>query len=69
MFGVSSDEYLNYALENRDEWAQKGEAIVEELKAKYCAAEKEQAAPMILATLEAAMECDEENDGGDDFSV
>ena len=29
MFGVSSDEYLNYALENRREWEKKGKAIVE----------------------------------------
>jgi hypothetical protein len=31
VFGVSSDECLNYALENRKEqWALKGKAIVEE---------------------------------------
>lgn len=29
VFGVSSDEYLSYAQHNRDEWAEKGEAIVE----------------------------------------
>lgn len=28
VFGVSSDEYLNYALENRKEWAVRGEEIV-----------------------------------------
>jgi hypothetical protein len=28
VFGVSSDEYLNYATRNRQEWAVKGEAIV-----------------------------------------
>ena len=31
VFGVSSDEYLNYALENRREWASKGEGVVAEL--------------------------------------
>jgi hypothetical protein len=31
VFGVSSDEYLNYALMNRAEWTEKGEAIVEKL--------------------------------------
>jgi 3'5'-cyclic nucleotide phosphodiesterase len=31
VFGVSSDEYLNYAMGNRDEWEQRGQAIVEEL--------------------------------------
>ena len=28
VFGVSSDEYLNYALANRKEWEQKGHEIV-----------------------------------------
>jgi 3'5'-cyclic nucleotide phosphodiesterase len=31
VFGVSSDEYLNYAVSNRDEWEQRGQTIVEEL--------------------------------------
>lgn len=29
VFGVSSDEYLNYAMKNREEWELKGEEIVE----------------------------------------
>lgn len=37
VFGVSSDEYLNYAQLNRDEWEREGEAIVEEFKEKYYA--------------------------------
>jgi 3'5'-cyclic nucleotide phosphodiesterase len=28
VFGVSSDEYLNYAMKNRQEWEEKGEGIV-----------------------------------------
>jgi 3'5'-cyclic nucleotide phosphodiesterase len=28
VFGVSSDEYLNYAMKNRQEWEEKGEEIV-----------------------------------------
>ncbi len=28
VFGVSSDEYLNYALKNREEWERRGEAVV-----------------------------------------
>jgi hypothetical protein len=32
VFGVSSHEYLNYAVQNRKEWESKGEKIVEELK-------------------------------------
>lgn len=34
VFGVSSLEYMSHALENRQEWASKGRAIVEELIAK-----------------------------------
>jgi hypothetical protein len=32
VFGVCSDEYLNYAVQNRAEWESKGQAIVAELK-------------------------------------
>lgn len=35
VFGVSSDEYLNYALENRHEWELKGEEIVRSLAEKF----------------------------------
>lgn len=35
IFGVSSDEYLNYALENRREWEIKGRDIVVGFAAKY----------------------------------
>ena len=35
VFGVSSDECLNYALENRKEWALKGESVVKEMKERY----------------------------------
>jgi hypothetical protein len=31
VFGVSSDEYLQYALKNRSEWQDKGEQIVAEM--------------------------------------
>jgi hypothetical protein len=31
VFGVSSDEYLSYALQNRKEWEARGEEIVEEM--------------------------------------
>mmetsp|Transcript_23869 Transcript_23869/g.39456 ORF Transcript_23869/g.39456 Transcript_23869/m.39456 type:complete len:1195 (-) Transcript_23869:99-3683(-) len=34
VFGVSSDEYLNYALANRDEWISKGNDIAQQLVAK-----------------------------------
>ncbi len=35
VFGVSSDEYLSYALENRREWELKGEEIVRGMVDKY----------------------------------
>ena len=31
VFGVSSDEYLNYALSNRAEWERKGEGVVADM--------------------------------------
>lgn len=31
VFGVASDEYLNYAIENRREWEEKGEAFISNL--------------------------------------
>ena len=30
VFGVSSDEYLNYAMKNRKQWEQHGRQVVEE---------------------------------------
>jgi class 3 adenylate cyclase len=36
VFGVSSDEYLEYALENRREWELKGQEVVEMMVDKYC---------------------------------
>eukprot|EP00980_Cylindrotheca_fusiformis_P012039 scaffold2858_cov109-Cylindrotheca_fusiformis.AAC.3 len=35
VFGVSSDEYLNYAVANREEWVLKGECLVKEFLSKY----------------------------------
>jgi hypothetical protein len=43
VFGVSKDEYLNYALQNRKEWCVRGEKIVEEMKQRF--EEKEGALP------------------------
>jgi hypothetical protein len=31
VFGVSSDEYLNYAVKNRQEWEQRGQDVVAEM--------------------------------------
>ena len=39
VFGVSSDEYLNYATKNRKEWEERGREIVAELLEKAMAAE------------------------------
>jgi 3'5'-cyclic nucleotide phosphodiesterase len=35
VFGVSSEEYLNYAQNNRDEFADRGKVIIEEMIQKY----------------------------------
>eukprot|EP00980_Cylindrotheca_fusiformis_P000031 scaffold14_cov130-Cylindrotheca_fusiformis.AAC.1 len=35
VFGVASDEYLNYAVANRDEWVREGESLVNKFLAKY----------------------------------
>lgn len=35
VFGVSSDEYLNYAMENREEWEEKGREVVAEMIERY----------------------------------
>lgn len=42
VFGVASDECLNYSLENRKEWAVKGQAIVEQMTLRI----KQQDRPM-----------------------
>jgi hypothetical protein len=48
VFGVSSDEYLNYALENRREWSSKGEEVVAKYIDKYSKKdEKEEEAPKV----------------------
>jgi hypothetical protein len=40
VFGVSSDEYLNYAMKNRGEWERKGQEVVENMKAQVTAAQE-----------------------------
>ena len=35
VFGVSSGEFLDYAMKNRNEWLAEGETIVEEMISKY----------------------------------
>ena len=45
VFGVSSDEYLNYATKNRQEWSDRGKEIVEEMKNAVLSQEKN-AAPV-----------------------
>jgi hypothetical protein len=62
VFGVSSDEYLNYALKNREEWERKGEAVTAEMVAKARdkeSARMERQASMrgpIIAEMKAAVE-------------
>lgn len=35
VFGVSSDEYLNYAIRNREEWERRGSEMVEGMKERF----------------------------------
>lgn len=35
VFGISSDEYLNYAMANREEWENRGPEIVAEMIEKF----------------------------------
>jgi hypothetical protein len=50
VFGVSSHEYLNYALQNRAEWEVRGKEIVKELSAELTKeALKEEAQPVNIA--------------------
>jgi hypothetical protein len=35
VFGVSSEEYLNYALANRHEWERRGHEIAEQMREKW----------------------------------
>jgi hypothetical protein len=41
VFGVSSDEYLNYAMSNRKQWEAMGRERVETMVAKHAKATKE----------------------------
>jgi len=36
VFGVSSDEYLSYAQQNRKEWEKRGEEVVSQMLSKVC---------------------------------
>jgi hypothetical protein len=36
VFGVASDEFLSYAMDNRNEWEAKGEKIVVDMKSRVC---------------------------------
>ena len=35
VFGISSDEYLNYAVKNRKEWEHRGQEVVADMIQKY----------------------------------
>jgi len=65
VFGVSSDEYLNYALANRKEWEHKGKSIVASMKEKV---EKE-AQKLGLKRQGAAAEAAEEQSQSSEDSV
>ena len=54
VFGVSSDECLNYATDNRREWESKGQMIVSELVSNYQQREREEAEALAAAQSNAA---------------
>jgi virulence-associated protein VapD len=56
VFGVSSDEYLNYALMNRNEWEKKGMGIVEEMLDKI--AQEVSSLPMLPQEREGSQSTD-----------
>ena len=47
VFGVASDEYLNYATENRREWEKKGQAAIEKFKAKFAPSDAPEETPKV----------------------
>jgi hypothetical protein len=61
VFGVASDEFLSYAMDNRAEWAAKGEGIVKELKEDVL--RQEIIAPPAASDEESAEKDKEENEG------
>jgi 3'5'-cyclic nucleotide phosphodiesterase len=50
VFGVSSDEFLNYAMKNREEWESRGQEIVAEMVDAVTKKEEEKAEEKELAT-------------------
>ena len=46
VFGVSSDEFLNYARHNRQEWELKGKEVVAQYVEKYCKADQVKPSPV-----------------------
>ena len=42
VFGVSCDEYLNYALANREEWERKGHTVVANMVTKVVQQQQQQ---------------------------
>jgi len=58
VFGVSSDEYLNYAIQNRQEWEAKGQQIVaamaESVSATYAEQKKSQKKEQLVQSLSSA---------------
>eukprot|EP00522_Entomoneis_paludosa_P000310 CAMPEP_0172474274 /NCGR_PEP_ID=MMETSP1065-20121228/69275_1 /TAXON_ID=265537 /ORGANISM="Amphiprora paludosa, Strain CCMP125" /LENGTH=1243 /DNA_ID=CAMNT_0013232453 /DNA_START=67 /DNA_END=3798 /DNA_ORIENTATION=- len=64
VFGVSSDEYLNYAVKNREEWEQRGQEVVaemaNELKTKYPSPQKADE-PVKSSELEATLQKSTQN--------
>ena len=63
VFGVSSDEYLNYALANRREWESRGDEIVGEMVERLQGGTTEPPPPALVDTTE---ETTTKSNSGDD---
>ena len=61
IFGASSDECLNFALQNRQEWETRGEAIVESMTKQIEAATEKRMAKAISAQVGVPLDASLEN--------
>lgn len=68
VFGVSSDEYLNYALSNRAEWEDKGQTIVAEMRERMDGAKSRQGKSLKKMSLMNVPKNDFSTHGGSSFS-
>lgn len=69
VFGVSSDEYLNYAVANRKEWEARGEEVVAKMIEKYSALYPEETVSLFESENNKTADTDDTTTVTDDKSV